>query len=359
MNIEQTTQAYERWMAGHFRLLRTDLAAKHAHMVGDPFSFLRATFYRWAQLFPALCPELARSPKVLGVGDLHAENYGTWRDAEGRLNWGINDFDEASPLPYTNDLVRLATSACLAIELKHLPIRSAVAYAAILEGYTDGLKDGGQPFVLSERNRWLRTIVTSRLRDPTLFWKKLAALPSVRRVPDSVRSLLKRAMPEAGLEFRVAHRQAGLGSLGRPRFTAIADWNGGKIAREAKALLPSAWLWAGGGAGSTRVFYNTILRGAVRAADPCLQMHERWILRRLSPYCSRIELSQIPRERDSERLLRAMGYELANVHLGTSGTAVRVGSDLRRRKSAWLRQSSEVMAAATLKDWKRWRKIYA
>ena len=78
-------------------------------MAQDALSFLCATFYRWAQLFPALCAKLARAPKVLGIGDLHVENYGTWRDAEGRLVWGINDFDEACPLPYTNDLVRLAT----------------------------------------------------------------------------------------------------------------------------------------------------------------------------------------------------------------------------------------------------------
>jgi len=32
---------------------------------------------------------------VLAVGDLHVENFGTWRDAEGRLIWGVNDFDES------------------------------------------------------------------------------------------------------------------------------------------------------------------------------------------------------------------------------------------------------------------------
>src|SRR5262249_20118319 len=51
---------------------------------------------------------------------LHVENYGSSRDAEGRLVWGINDFDEAGPPPYTNDLVRLATSAWLAIEIGSL-----------------------------------------------------------------------------------------------------------------------------------------------------------------------------------------------------------------------------------------------
>src|SRR5208337_3712737 len=122
VNIQQATRQYETWLAGHVRLIKSDLDAKHELMAQDAFSFLRATFYRWMQLFPALCPELAGAPNVLAVGDLHVENYGTWRDTEGRLVWGINDFDEVFPLPYTIDLVRLATSAWLVIELGHLSL---------------------------------------------------------------------------------------------------------------------------------------------------------------------------------------------------------------------------------------------
>ncbi len=51
---------------------------------------------------------------VLAVGDLHVENYGTWRDPEGRWVWGINDFDEAFPMAFTIDLVRLSTSTLFA-----------------------------------------------------------------------------------------------------------------------------------------------------------------------------------------------------------------------------------------------------
>ena len=39
------------------------------------------------------------APKVLAVGDIHIENYGSWRDAEGRVVWGVNDFDEAAKCP--------------------------------------------------------------------------------------------------------------------------------------------------------------------------------------------------------------------------------------------------------------------
>jgi hypothetical protein len=70
---------------------------------------------------------------------------------------------------------------------------------------------------------------------------------------------------------------------------------------------------------------------------------------------SRIELSQLPRGHDEGKLLRAMGLELANVHLGTRRAVAAGRRDLTRRKSKWLRQAAEVivMAEATLKDWKK------
>jgi uncharacterized protein (DUF2252 family) len=354
--IVRATRDYEIWLANQVPIVRADLHAKHRLMAEDAFSFLRATFYRWAQLFPTLCPKLARAPKVLGVGDLHVENYGTWRDAEGRLAWGINDFDEACPLPYTNDLVRLATSAWMAIEADAVALGRGAACRVILEGYAAGLESGGRAVVLSEHNRWLRDAVTSRLRDPTKFWQNLAAWPVLRDVPRQVRSLLEAALPEPRLELRMLHRRSGLGSLGRPRLTALAEWRGGKVAREAKPLLASAWLWAAGAADDTRIYYDECVRHAVRAQDPFLRKQDPWILRRLSPYCSRVELRQMPRWRDEEKLLRTMGYELANVHLGTRDAIPRIRADLRGHKRKWLRQSAETMAEATLADWKEWKR---
>src|SRR5438445_5345090 len=104
-------------------------------MAGGVFPFLRATFYRWMQRWPEVCPELAKAPAVLAVGDLHVENFGTWRDIEGRLIWGVNDFDEAYPMAYTNDLVRLAVSAHLAARTAHLAVKTEDACDVILDGY--------------------------------------------------------------------------------------------------------------------------------------------------------------------------------------------------------------------------------
>src|SRR5262245_28352296 len=139
MNLAKATAKYEAWLGGRLRLLQDDLAFKHEQMRLGPFPFLRATYYRWAQIWRDVCGGAAKAPEVLAVGDLHVENFGTWRDSEGRLIWGINDFDEAWRLPYINDLIRLNTSAMLA----GMTSRARDATSAILEGYSLALEAGG------------------------------------------------------------------------------------------------------------------------------------------------------------------------------------------------------------------------
>src|SRR5262245_32368109 len=114
--ICQSVRRYEDWLRRQLagELVETDLEQKHAKMCASPFAFLRATYWRWAETVLDVCPDLAGAPEVLAVGDIHLENFGTWRDADGRLVWGVNDFDEAAHMPYALDLVRLATSALIA-----------------------------------------------------------------------------------------------------------------------------------------------------------------------------------------------------------------------------------------------------
>src|SRR5262250_176327 len=166
MNVVKATRHYEEWLAHRTTIIKKDLRLKHANMKSAAFSFLRATFYRWAQLWPKACSDLAKGPRVLAVGDLHVENFGTWRDIEGRLIWGVNDFDEAYPLSYANDLVRLAVSAHLAAEAGHLPLKRDETCQAILAGYREGLQQEGKPFVLGEKHDGLRQIAEGKLRDP-------------------------------------------------------------------------------------------------------------------------------------------------------------------------------------------------
>jgi len=357
MDIKKATTAYEAWLEGKIPLIDADLRLKHQRMAQSPFPFLRATFYRWVQSWPQVCPELANAPAVLGVGDLHVENFGTWRDGEGRLIWGVNDFDEVALIPYTNDLVRLAVSAKLAIRENHLRCDPTDACDAILAGYREGFGKGGAPFVLAEQHRWLRDLATSELRDPTIYWQKFNQLPTVRAgLPAAVKAALNQALPEMRLPFRVVHRQAGLGSLGRRRFTALAEWRGGWIAREAKELVVLVWHWETESRRGTEILYQRAIDQAVRVPDPFVGVKEQWLIRRLAPDCSRIELGSLPDTRDELKLLHAMGWETANIHLGTKAVVGRVLKDLNQRPVKWLRRAAEVMAKATLEDWKEWAK---
>ena len=356
MSITKATKLYEAWLTTHIPVVAEDLLLKHQQMALGVFPFLRATFYRWAQVWPEVCARFAAAPVVLAVGDLHVENFGTWRDAEGRLVWGVNDFDEACYLPYTNDLTRLATSALLAIDSDHLRVKPKTACEVLLEGYTDGLKAGGKPFVLAEDNEWLRKLAQSELRDPILFWQKMDRLPTVTTsLPTSAKEGLESLLPASGLKYTVKHRIAGLGSLGRQRFVAVAEYAGGRVAREVKALLPSAYLWAHHNDSPKEILYQAALSQAVRCPDPFVQLRGQWIARRLAPDCSRVELTALPNERDDLRLLHAMGRETANIHLGSPTAVAAIRRDLRKRAADWLSVAGEEMMQATLRDWEGWR----
>src|SRR5262245_5389682 len=133
-SIEQSVKAYEQRLTAQLNkdIWKKDLLKKHDKMREHPFVFLRATYWRWAEVILDICPEL-KAPEVIGVGDIHLENYGVWRDNDGRLVWGVNDFDEAADMPYTVDIVRLATSAVLARPDGR--IRRKDICSAILDGY--------------------------------------------------------------------------------------------------------------------------------------------------------------------------------------------------------------------------------
>lgn len=363
MDIVEATRRYETWLRDCLPFVKdTDVEYKHQQMAGAAVPFLRATFYRWAARWVALCPDLASAPMVLGVGDLHVENYGTWRDAEGRLVWGINDFDEATNLPYPADLVRLVTSAALASAEDHLSLSVKEAAEAVMAGYEEGLTERGEPFVLADRHDHLRRLAASGIRDPVRFWDKLRALPragaSTFPIPEAVEIVVAALPgPVPWPQLTLHSRRSGLGSLGRPRLVALRDWQGGPVAREVKAVVPSAWDWAlDRPAAATH--YSEVLDQAVRGADPYTAVRGRWLVRRLAPDSARIELADIPAERDEKALLHSMGYEVANVHLGTPGGCSAVLDDLAgrgRRHPEWLAAAAQRMAADTQSDWTQWR----
>ena len=237
MSIQRDTRRYENWLRKQCRVVEHDLDRKHKRMASSSFMFLRATYYRWARKIEEWSPELSDAPHILAVGDVHTENFGIWRDKEGRLVWGINDFDEAAPMPYIFDLVRLAASARLA---PGLPLTSAQVSAAILDGYKRGLKKP-RPTLLAERKAWMRPLLDYSGKDSKRFWRKVGKYPKAKPHPKAVGARLRESLPRHADILRFCRRSVGGGSLGRPRFVAVAQWRGGHVLREAKAFVTSAW----------------------------------------------------------------------------------------------------------------------
>ena len=184
--------------------------------------------------------------------------------------WGINDFDEAFSLPYTNDIVRLATSALLARDEGHLAISLGEMCDAILTGYRNGLEEGGRPFVLAERNKRFRSMVKVKADDAALFWQKMDGLDQLTGpLSERVRKVIDDVVPKEAKELRITHRVAGVGSLGCQRIAATGEWKGGKFAREIKALALSAALWTSGSSNEyAGEAYRRLLHKAVRSPDP-------------------------------------------------------------------------------------------
>ncbi len=357
MNIVKSTSSFESWLGQRTSIVKADLKFKHQQMAASAFPFLRSTFYRWLQVWPEVCQDLKKCPKILAVGDLHVENFGTWRDAEGRLVWGVNDFDEAYWLPFSVDLVRVVVSALLAIREKDLSLNPKQVAPAVLEGYTNALKEGGRPFLLAEEHAWLRDIAQSKFRDPVNFWQQLRVLPAVGDdLPLSAWDALNSSMPAPNLKFRILARRAGLGSLGHERFVGLLQWQGGWAARECKALVPSSAYWVAGKTGLMEIFYQVLLNQAVRCPDPFLRLRGQWIVRRLSSQCSKVRLDAMSASRQQLKLLYSMGWETANIHLGNPRAAAAISAYLKKSRANWLQKAAEAMEQATIRDWKDWKK---
>jgi hypothetical protein len=192
-------------------------------------------------------------------------------------------------------------------------------------------------------------VVLNRARDPKRYWARLMSFPAAEgKAP---RRKLRKQLPDPDADCLIVHRIAGVGSLGRRRFVAIANDGQSFVAREAKALVPSAASWARGKR-HPRIYVDELLEHAVRVPDPSFVLTGKWMIRRIAPDCARIELSDLPAERDEVKLLRAMGWETANVHLGTRHR--KILKHLHARKPRWLEHAAEEMAAAITEDFREW-----
>ena len=350
-SLQSDVDEFEAWLRRQCAVVEDDLEHKHKKMRKSAFAFLRATYFRWARRIEGLCPALGEAPRTLCVGDVHIENFGTWRDVEGRLVWGVNDFDEAAPMPYAFDLVRLATSARLA------PSRSLhgkMAADAILDGYRTGLA-APRPTLLDEQETWMREHVACSDEERAEFWQEVDAYPSADP-PAGVKTGLKRSFPAGATGLRYAARTKGSGSLGRPRYVGIAVWRGGRVVREAKAVVSSAWDWAHGRTSSPSRAAR-LGAGKYRSPDPYSKVEGGFVYRRLAADARKVEFADDAGDRLHVDLVRAMGFDLAAIHAADRRKSAAIRADLKKRRAGWLLAATDTAAAAVEKDYRTWTSL--
>jgi uncharacterized protein (DUF2252 family) len=124
---------------------------KFRKMAADPFAFYRGSACLFYADMAAATDAWAddRTGRVWIHGDLHAENFGTYMNSNGRMVFDVNDFDEAYIGHFSWDLRRFVASLALLAWQKALPdetIRALVgkylrAYLAQVSHYARESED--------------------------------------------------------------------------------------------------------------------------------------------------------------------------------------------------------------------------
>jgi uncharacterized protein (DUF2252 family) len=221
---------------------------KYSKLADDAFSFFRGTchlFYH--DLSNNLTTRTA--PNVWICGDLHLENFGTYKGDSRQIYFGINDFDEGALAPCSWDLARLSTSIFLAAD--NLKLEKVVAIGLVqsyLTSYSTALVTGENTVTIEEdmggaiaelidslRHRKRVDLLNERTelvkdRRHLKFDKAKILKIEKQRHEEIVRVINKWAKTQSKPEFfevlDVGFRLAGIGSLGLDRYLILVTGKG-------------------------------------------------------------------------------------------------------------------------------------
>ena len=241
------------------------LALKYAKMAQSPFIFLRGACH----LFYDGLPDTAvfrDAPLAWCCGDLHFENFGSYKGNNRLVYFDINDYDEAALAPATWDLVRLLTSIqCGADALRATADEALAVSRSCLDAYRGALASGKPLWVERETSGGLvKTLLTAlQERERAAFLDKRTLRKGRRRslILDGVKALpaseaQKRSVaafmagfaatqgnPQFFEVLDIGRRIAGTGSLGAQRFVVLVAGKGspdGNYLLDIKEAKPSA-----------------------------------------------------------------------------------------------------------------------
>lgn len=226
------------------------LYLKYQAMRQNSFAFLRGTAHLFYQDWPQQS-DLNAAPLAWICGDLHLENFGSYRGDNRLTYFDINDFDEALLAPCTWDLVRFLCSLFVAASTLDIAESQVLALCHdFLQHYSRELCEG--------KARWIeRATADGMIRDLLKNLKHRShkdllqqrtvkqkghrllkidgqkAMHATAAEQQKIRSLLNEfAATQTNPEFfevlDVAQRIAGLGSLGLERYVVLIQGKGDK-----------------------------------------------------------------------------------------------------------------------------------
>ncbi|CAN7674274.1 DUF2252 domain-containing protein [Trinickia sp. LjRoot230] len=240
------------------------LRMKYELMRRSSWSFVRGTCHLF---YSRVAQEsvLREGPVVWVSGDLHLQNFGSYKGDNGLVYFDINDFDEACLAPCLFELVRFLTGTLVAAEDLGLSRAEALALChTSADSYAGALRTGKARWIeaelaegmvrdlfdaLSKRSRVdhlnRRTVLTGKKRALKIDGKRALAVDKKTR--DRVLAFMHAFAadqddPNFYRPLDVARRIAGTGSLGVERYVVLVEGKGspdGNYVIDLKRALPS------------------------------------------------------------------------------------------------------------------------
>lgn len=272
-NDEQRGQELvDVFSAAFGELLAADPAAfnvKFRKMAASAFAFYRGSaclFYhdqaKAAEEDPFLNDQTSR---IWMHGDLHAENFGTYMDSQGRLVFNVNDFDEAYVGPFTWDLKRFAASIALIGYSKALSDKQIVK---LVQHYAAAYRERISVLATSSEQEKGHQFTLETATGPILEALRDARMQSRVRMLDSmteIRDYERRFKPGGGaFELDDATREKVVSAFEKYLETLPEPSPRGRAARHVKDVVGRR----GVGIGSAGLpSYNILLEGASEALE--------------------------------------------------------------------------------------------
>lgn len=341
----------DRLIALHADRDAARVAIKFASMRENAFAFFRGTNNLFQEDWTAHVSNgsLDSAPLAWQCGDLHAENFGTFRGGNRLVYFDLNDFDDARLDVVPHDISRLATSVAVAAALYESAAESSSdipeLVALTVNAYAMALRGGKAWWVAPQTAKGLirDLLVSLQSRSDLEFYEsrcKLGRKPRLRidgkrtlaatdgereRITALLREGLRDHSPTL-IVHDVARRIAGNSSLGLPRWVALAEhaleserWALLDLKSPAPSLSRSYQSWE---SEAERVV--TVQR-LMQAAPPALlrvlsDSDGSLVVRELMPSDDRVRLSDAFRKpRGTRRLFHTMGELLAWGQLRAAG----------------------------------------